>query len=56
MKKFADLFEETDAEIVREFQDKLTNLKSKLETSNDKEKIRLEILSVERELYNYMEL
>jgi len=57
MKKFRDLFEEkSEAEIVREMQDKIRKLKEQLETSNNKEILQLDIDTLQRKLNPYLEI
>lgn len=57
MKKFRDLIETmSDAEKVREFQDKINKLKIQLETSKEPEIVKLKIDSLQRELSVFVEL
>jgi len=57
MKKFKDLFEEkSDAEIVREFQDKINKLEIQLETSKDPELLQIKIDTLYKELSLFVEL
>jgi len=57
MKKFRDLIETmSDAEKVREFQDKINKLKIQLETYKEPEIVKLKIDSLQRELSVFVEL